>query len=211
MTINPNQIRAARALLKWSQNDLAIRSGVSLPTIANIEVEKQQASTTTQDKLAAAFDEAGIELIEGGVRKRQDIIRVLEGDDAIRLLQEDIYQTLKKSGGDVLFLGLVETPQEHDSEGYAYTKNHIQRLIDIGASEKLLVQEGSTNFIAPKEWYRYIPKEHFTPYTYIIYGDCIALRIKEPYRRAMLIKNKYFAESLRKVFMMIWENAAQPK
>lgn len=210
MPITPDQIRAARALLKWSQNDLADRSGVSLPTIANVEVEKQQANTSTQDKIVTALDEAGIELIEGGVRKRQDIVKVFEGDTALRSLQEDILKEMQKNPGEILFLGLVEIDRKQDPNGYELTKSHIQKLIDLGASEKILVKEGSTNFVAPKDWYRYMPTKYFSPHAYVIYGDKIALNYKEGYRKIMIIRSRHFSETLRKTYMMIWEVAEKP-
>lgn len=37
MHITSEQIRAARALLRWEQKDLAEKSGISLPTIKRLE------------------------------------------------------------------------------------------------------------------------------------------------------------------------------
>ena len=70
------QIKAARALLGWSQSDLAQRSGVSEPTIARLESAdgKLGGREETVRKICAALETSGIEFIEGdgeGVQLRK--------------------------------------------------------------------------------------------------------------------------------------------
>jgi hypothetical protein len=74
------QIRAARALVKWSAEDLARHSAVSLRTIRRAELAERHPSMTVPNDLAIrhAFEAAGVEFIDengGGpgvrLRKRQ--------------------------------------------------------------------------------------------------------------------------------------------
>jgi len=72
------QMKAARGLLGWTQIDLADRSGVSTPGIANIERKSGEvlAYQETVVKLSGAFEAGGIEFIEEngggpGVRLRK--------------------------------------------------------------------------------------------------------------------------------------------
>jgi transcriptional regulator with XRE-family HTH domain len=70
------QIKAARALLDWSQSDLAQRSGVSEPTIARLESAEGELGgrEETVRKIRAALETNGIEFIEGngeGVQLRK--------------------------------------------------------------------------------------------------------------------------------------------
>lgn len=60
------QIRAARALLRWSQQDLADASSVSLPTIKRLEITpgRLTAHPPTIAALRRAFEAAGVELID---------------------------------------------------------------------------------------------------------------------------------------------------
>jgi transcriptional regulator with XRE-family HTH domain len=77
--VTTRQIKAARALLAWSQAELADRSGISEPTVARLEAvdgELGGRGETTQ-KIREAIEAAGIDFIEengGGpgvrVRKR---------------------------------------------------------------------------------------------------------------------------------------------
>lgn len=78
MTIR--QIKAARALLGWSQGDLACHSSISEPTIARLESIGGEISgrPNTIQKIKEALEKAGIEFIDengGGpgvrLRKRQ--------------------------------------------------------------------------------------------------------------------------------------------
>jgi hypothetical protein len=60
------QIRAARALLRWSAVDLARSSAVGLTTIRRAELTENATSLTAANELSIrrALEEAGIEFIE---------------------------------------------------------------------------------------------------------------------------------------------------
>ena len=60
------QIRAARALVKWSAEDLARNSSVSLRTIRRAELAERHTSMTAPNDLAIrrAFEGAGVEFID---------------------------------------------------------------------------------------------------------------------------------------------------
>ena len=76
--ITIRQVKAARALLGWSQADLAQRSGVSEPTIARLESAQGELGGRegTGKKIRRAIEAAGIEFIDEngggpGVRLRK--------------------------------------------------------------------------------------------------------------------------------------------
>jgi transcriptional regulator with XRE-family HTH domain len=60
------QIRAARALLRWTISDLADQSGVSLATIHRAEIAKGKSAMTFANASAVrnAFKAAGVELLD---------------------------------------------------------------------------------------------------------------------------------------------------
>jgi hypothetical protein len=73
------QIRAARALLHWSAEELARSSSVGLTTIRRAELTKSATSLTTANDLSIrrALEEAGVEFIDAngggpGVRLRKN-------------------------------------------------------------------------------------------------------------------------------------------
>ncbi|NOE18098.1 helix-turn-helix domain-containing protein [Ruegeria atlantica] len=60
------QLKAARALIGWSQKDLAVASGVSLPTIARLEAQDTEVlggRTVTIQAIRSALQAANIEFI----------------------------------------------------------------------------------------------------------------------------------------------------
>jgi hypothetical protein len=63
--LTSGQIRAGRALIRWSAEDLARASAVGLTTIRRAELTEAQTSLTTANDLAIrhALEAAGIEFI----------------------------------------------------------------------------------------------------------------------------------------------------
>ena len=66
VSITIRQVKAARALLGWSQNDLAERSAVSIPTIKRLESDDGSLGgrADTADRIRRALQKAGVEFIE---------------------------------------------------------------------------------------------------------------------------------------------------
>ena len=59
------QLRAARALLGWSQTELAERAGMSLPTVKRVETERgPRVSEATRHALQRALELGGVEFID---------------------------------------------------------------------------------------------------------------------------------------------------
>lgn len=67
--IAPTQLRAARAWLGWSQDELAIKSGVSKHSIARYEQGRSLAYDGTLAKLKSTLEAAGIRFHYDGRRK----------------------------------------------------------------------------------------------------------------------------------------------
>lgn len=64
MSVLPAQIRAGRALVNWSQNDLVAASKVAKKTIADFEREARQPYARTLAAIRTALETAGVEFIE---------------------------------------------------------------------------------------------------------------------------------------------------
>jgi predicted transcriptional regulator len=65
LKVSIRQIKAARALLSWSQDDLAKHSGVSAPTVKRLEAAEGDIGgrAETGETLVAALQQAGVEFI----------------------------------------------------------------------------------------------------------------------------------------------------
>lgn len=64
--VSVRQLKAARALLAWSQEEMAIAAAVSIPTVKRLEAQTGPLGGRSQtgDKLVAALQTAGIEFID---------------------------------------------------------------------------------------------------------------------------------------------------
>ncbi len=60
MSISSEQCRAARALLDWSQQDLASRAKVARKTIADFELGQVRPYARTLRDVVAALEDAGV-------------------------------------------------------------------------------------------------------------------------------------------------------
>lgn len=60
--VSVRQVKAARALLAWSLDDLATHSGVGRSTLGRLEMVDEQLGgyATTRDKIVGTFEAAGI-------------------------------------------------------------------------------------------------------------------------------------------------------
>lgn len=63
--IVPAQIRAARALMEWSQETLAEKSGVSLSTVRDVESQRRPLDTSAAAEIHLALENAGVIFIPG--------------------------------------------------------------------------------------------------------------------------------------------------
>jgi transcriptional regulator with XRE-family HTH domain len=74
---SPSQIRAARALVGWSQSDVAAAAGLSIPTVKRAEADDGiRVSEDALVAIASALKKAGVEFIAengggAGVRLRK--------------------------------------------------------------------------------------------------------------------------------------------
>ena len=78
LKVSIRQIKAARALLAWSQDQLAVAAGVSIPTIKRLEANDGPlgGSGQTIKKILSSMEAAGVEFIDEngggpGVRLRK--------------------------------------------------------------------------------------------------------------------------------------------
>lgn len=78
LKVSIRQIKAARALLGWSQSDLADAATISVPTMKRLEADDGDLGgrTTTAGNIVLALESAGVEFIDEngggpGVRLRE--------------------------------------------------------------------------------------------------------------------------------------------
>lgn len=66
MLVTPAQMRAARALIGWSREELARRAELSPMTVKAFEAQGVDAKTSTVLKMVKALSSAGVEFTSSG-------------------------------------------------------------------------------------------------------------------------------------------------
>lgn len=205
--INAEQIRAARGLLDWNTAELAKLSGLTVNGINKIERGYVQGRRETMDVLQEVFEKAGIEFLPGsGVRKRDRIVQAFEGTEANHRLLDDVYETLRDTGGEVL-ISHVDEQLASESVSPEFLDAHLKRLESANIKERMLIREGDTSLITSVIAYRAIPEKYFVPTALFIYGDKLGLASWTGAQRSMIINDALFAESARKLFNFVWDHA----
>ncbi|MCC6598688.1 MAG: helix-turn-helix transcriptional regulator [Alphaproteobacteria bacterium] len=212
------QIRAARALLGWSQSDLAEKAGLSQTGIARIENGTNQPNTKTIQKIQAAFDGADIEFLgESGLRKKTGEIKVLRGVDAMSDFLDDVYNTAVKYGTKnepvEIFLSNVVHENWVKAMGEHRWRNHTSRMIRDQAvmDIRILIKEGDNNYPANAySKYKWIPPQFFNDKSFYSYHDKLAfLNFKENSTEILIMQQIDFAKGYRDLFRIAWETIAK--
>lgn len=208
------QIRAARALLNWSQTDLAKATGLSLNALSNLEKGQSVPRLDTMVLVQSALQDAGVEFLSGdGVRLRGEVFEMekIEGQNLVsRQLQDMLDHLLETGAKEILYNGLDNARLEEVEPGLAeiylgYFKKFKQNRIE----QKVLLREGDMNFVAPDNHYRWVSDDLFGEIPYGVYGDTTSIFLWGPPTRLVQIRNAAIAETFRRQFYSIWD-AARP-
>lgn len=198
------QVRMARAALGWSQAQLAQMAGLSPTTIKQLESGEVRPHISTLEKLKSIMENAGLEFLENrGVALRNDTIVFIEGGNPYLKVLDDVYHTLEKDKGEVLFSYVdnsLSSPETIQTD---------LRLRQIGISFRHLIEEENTYLLYPRREYRYIPHRFFMNNTQVNYGDKIAQMI-DGNKGAVIIRNATLAATGRNVFEYLWLNGGIP-
>ena len=207
--ITVEQIRAARGLLGWSQDDLSARTGISKATLTNIERRLNKPRQDTIHAIQTSLEESGIEFIEGpGVRLASDKINVqtFKGKDSLLRLWDDIYSTLKP-GEERLVTGVKE--KEFDKFMGKKFAEMIERFEKKGLRGRLLCLKNENFFPGKGKLveYRHVTNEVFSEFPIFVYANKFAMLVWEPEQKVVLIENKAIADSYRRQFEKQWKSA----
>lgn len=207
MLITPDQIRAARALKNWSQSELARRVDMATPSIGNIEAGKHTPTPQTQNAILKAFEASGIEFIDGGVRHKQDLVRIYEGDDCYLRLLDDAFRALAPGKGEILFSG----SDERRSAPEAIEKFRAMRR--SGIHMRSLIKSGDTYLMGNVQEYRWLPDTLFEDSDVkAIFGDTVAYLISwQDIWKVVAVKDEAIANEARRLFEFVWAQAESPK
>ncbi len=213
MTLDASQIRAARALLDWTIEDLAKITGLNKDSIKNAERRYTQPRSKTMQIIRSAFEQAGIEFLPGsGLRLQNEIAQVLEGIDGIEQFLDDVYSTMRRIGGEIMVSGVDEKQFIKDRSPESI-QNHRQRMESLkNISFKVLISESDPNPAAERYIeYRMIPAAMFASVPFYLYGSKLGIIIWGNPTKIILHRQEDLAVAFRKQFELVWSIAKSAK
>ena len=212
MSITTAQIRGARGILNWSQQDLAKRTGISATSIGSIENGITSPRENTLIAIKKAFEDNGIEFTDReGVRRTDENIATYVGTPGIRRFFDDVYETTRKLDSDIcLFNGVPHNLIKWLGEDWY--KKHAERMRELSGNFvfKIIVEEGENLFIANGfAEYRWFPKSSFNERTIYCYGDKVGfLHFSKDNVVIHVMRQAEVADSIRVLFDIAWDNVA---
>lgn len=209
--IGSRQIKAARALLDWSQDDLADATRLSIATIRKLELGYISPRYTTTSVLRQVLEGAGIEFVDpDGVRRRPDEIAMYQGSDGNLAFFDDVCQTVKRTGSDFV---LIETPEISflpRANGNNYKT--FERILDSNGSSSikcLLTDVFDFPLSTPRLEFRLISKHYVDPMPFCVYGDKFAMIVagNSINSKIVVLRSPCASQASKRQFVSMWEKA----
>lgn len=162
------QLRGARGVLDWSQQDLADKSDVSKSAIVNIEKEKVEPEASTLRKLKSALEKEGVFVSDEGIIKR-DLFNI-QFSTYLDVL--DDVERMLPNGGEVLI---------HCADDRKSSESVNKKLKDLREKKikfRTTICEGNTFVSGDIRDYRWIDKDYFAESeVYVIYANRVVQHI----------------------------------
>jgi transcriptional regulator with XRE-family HTH domain len=113
MLITPEQVRAARALLRLDQSKLAQDAGISVITLRRLEDQHglSKVAPGTVDAVRRVLEKAGVEFIDRGVR------RTAPAPEAIQAIKDDIDRIVARSTSQMAKYPPLTDDELYDANG----------------------------------------------------------------------------------------------
>jgi len=213
--ITPSQCRAARALLNWSQPELAAKCDVHVQTISGFEQETTTPTKRTLEKIAITIDFSGIELMpQDGVRRKAGEVKTYKGDHQFGDFYTDVYNTISQMGGEICVSNVSEAQFSHH-HGPGNDAAHVKKMQELSTYKKfnfrILIKDGDTNFIASSyAQYRWLESKYFHTVPFYVYGNKLAIIHFKEEVTIHVVENKDIADAQRIQFNVFWESAKIP-
>lgn len=206
--ISVRQIKAARALLGYSLNDLEEACSVNANTISRIENGSTNLTEKTARRLEMFFRAQGLEFLDHeGIRFKPREIVTYHGHEGFVLFVRDVFETVK-DGGEICVSNVDESNflkwegEEADA--------HMARMATIKTLKmRILVERGDQEQPASGyAEYRSVPTEKFGGLSLYIFGPKTALIIFKPDNvEVYVIDHPDITSFFRAEFMRQWHDA----
>jgi transcriptional regulator with XRE-family HTH domain len=206
------QIRAGRALLGWSQGDLAEHAGLSQTGIARIENGTNRPNTTTLEKILRAFDREDVEMIGAvGVKRRTGEVRMLSGRAGFVDFLDDITETLAGGGDLCVFNGNVHNWLTWADQAQIDAYYAKMCAIKDKITARAIIRKGNTfrpSTVFGCTYRSSDDAEYDDQNAFYCYGDKLAfVSFAEGALHIAILQKPQFAIGFRTLFNAMWNTA----
>lgn len=215
--ISPAQIRAARALKNWNQSELARAAGLAIPSIANIELGKQQPTARTLSLIQHTFEEHGIEFTPNdGVQRKAGLVENYQGRTGFAHFLAEVDRTAGQCPQSVFKVCNVDERlfvRWIDEQIFA---RHEQAMRQHDIRYRIITAEGD-GFTPAESYasYRWARRDQVTSVPLYIYGGKVAfIAFSDEDVSVFVISHPVIAELCARQFDEMWVRAQpfpQPK
>jgi transcriptional regulator with XRE-family HTH domain len=208
--LHARQIKAARAILGWAQDDMAAVTGLSPTTIRNLEAGTISPRHETYHIIRQAVEEHGLEFTDReGIRSRSRDLSLFEGPDAAERFFEDLRLTIMQRGGEIW---AICPTLDVLAQFVGVHERNLQRLEELSAAAtvKCLLSECLEPFVAVGSiQFRAVSKLHACPTPHIVYGDKLGFASREGSTeiRFIAIQSVSIAHHWGDRFLELWNSA----
>ncbi|MEL7119665.1 MAG: helix-turn-helix transcriptional regulator [Bacteroidota bacterium] len=215
MRITAKQLRAARAILSISQEEFAKRAKTAKQTIVKVESDTAGVKQATLKKIITAYELAGIEFIDDGIREKNNIIELYNHYGFSRFL-DDVYETSLQFGTtdnptpvylcNVVHANWIKWMGLDRWEAHTKRMTLIRHLIDV----KIIVKEGDNHFPAiAYSQYKWVKEDQFNTRSFYSYHNKLAfLNFHENSAKITIMRQSEFADGFRTLFLNTWDHVA---
>jgi transcriptional regulator with XRE-family HTH domain len=204
------QIRAARALLGWTQKQLAQAAGLSVRALNMIELEQVIPRAETLRQLYEAFSAQQIKFeADHGVKLLKDRLEIsrLGGVANKEELMEDIITQLRWSGGLCSYVGPYE--EEFVRINRSLLNIFYKKCWEYRIKEAIISAKGYTRFVARPAFYRWLEPELIGEMAFCVYSDTTALFTGSKGEQIVILRNKGIASYFLRQHKALWQRARE--
>ena len=216
--ISPSQVRAARGLLSWTQQDLADAANVGVSSIKIFEKAEEKTDNKLKipradliNQLRDTLEGSGIQFLEGdGVKRRCETTRVYKGSDAGDKFFDEMLKAATENDDSILaFFKSQDDLTKYSGEPRRTNLERLNKLHEVVDIKCLVAQPNALFIPTPQFEIRPVPKCAISQISFFVYGDKFAWLDMNAYldMTIIAIHESTMTLDLTKVFMNYWDHA----
>jgi len=208
MILSAQQIRAARAMLDWSQEDLAKVASLSINTIYNLE--KGHISPRKLTVVRTAFEDNGVEFVgTHGVNLQTEGHRCYAGRDSRDRFFDDLLAGILGNGYEIA--AVFESNESFTKVfggGEALNARRLEQLGERAKVRCILSDARHKDPLCSAFKFRAVPKQPLAPISFLLFGQSVALVVSDDVNFFFCVVTfSSFANRAWKSFELNWDAA----